>query len=111
LVFGISVVDREMADGASLSFVNFHSGSDSGFDGAFINRLGSLNAGAVVGFVNVADGNTNFGLGGLNLSSSSDIQVGFINYAKKIDSFQFGFINIAENGIFPVLPFFNVPRR
>jgi hypothetical protein len=37
------------------------------------------------------------------------VQVGFINVTNRIDGFQFGFINIADNGFFPVFPIFNFP--
>ncbi|MCH8134281.1 MAG: phaC PHA synthase, partial [Myxococcales bacterium] len=48
--------------------------------------------------MNIADGGTLLDVGGLNVSERSVVQVGFINVTKEITSFQFGFLNIAENG-------------
>ena len=39
------------------------------------------------------------------------MQVGFINITTKIDSVQIGFLNFSYNGIFPVFPFFNIPKK
>jgi hypothetical protein len=50
-------------------------------------------------------------LGGLNMSESSTAQIGFINITKEIKSFQIGFINMAENGFFPIFPFVNFPKQ
>jgi hypothetical protein len=111
LVFGVSKVDAAMTNGAAISLINFHSGTDRGLNAAFINKVNSVESGLVFGFVNVADGSTSVDIGGLNLADSSTAQVGFVNIAREIRGFQFGFINAAENGVLPVLPVFNFPKR
>ena len=50
-------------------------------------------------------------LGGFNLSKSSTAQIGFVNVTDEIKSFQFGFLNMADNGILPVLPIVNFPKN
>ena len=50
-------------------------------------------------------------LGGVNISKSSTAQIGFVNVTKHIKSFQFGFINMAENGFLPIFPVFNFPKQ
>lgn len=111
LIWGISRV-TERSDGAvTLSFVNYHTGTDKGMNGAFINLVNDTTAAFNLGFVQIADGATSFDLGGVNVSKQSKVQLGFINITKEITGFQFGFLNMAENGIFPIFPFFNYPKR
>ena len=109
LIFGISRVTREMSGGAAFSFVNWHSGRDSGMNGAFVNILNDTQGAFNLGFVNVAKGGTAFDLGGFNMSRSSTAQIGFLNITDRIESFQFGFLNMAENGFLPVFPIVNFP--
>ena len=111
LIFGISRVTGDATRAVNLSLINFHDGTDSGFNGAFINVLGESTGAFNTGFVTVARGATSIDLGGLNVSQSSEAQIGFINVTKRIDRVQVGFLNMAENGILPVMPFFNIPRR
>jgi hypothetical protein len=111
LIFGISRVRREMSSGAAFSFVNWHSGRDSGMNGAFINILNNTENAFNLGFVTVAEGGTAVDLGGFNMSRSSTVQIGFINVTDRIKSFQFGFLNMAKNGFLPVFPIVNFPRN
>ena len=110
LVLGMGKVTGEMS-GAAFSLINIHAGRDRGLNAAFINRINSAESAVDVGFVNIADGATMLDVGGLNVSDSSKVQLGFINVTKKITGFQFGFVNIAENGFLPVFPIFNFPKN
>jgi hypothetical protein len=109
LVGGVSKVTSRMDGGVALSLINYHTGSDSGMNGAFINLLANASEAFNTGFVIIAD-STMVDLGGVNYSKSSTAQIGFINITKRIKSFQFGFINIAENGFLPIFPIFNFPK-
>lgn len=111
LVAGISKVTGEMDNGVAFSLINYHTGRDSGVNGAFINLLNEAGEAFNTGFVIIADGSTMVDLGGFNMSRSSTAQIGFINVTKEIKSFQFGFINMAENGFLPIFPIFNFPKR
>ena len=110
LVFGIGMVTGGMDGGAAFSLVNVHTGSDTGLNAAFINKVNNAENAVDFGFVNIADGTTLVDIGGLNIANSSTAQIGFINITKKITGFQFGFINVAENGFLPVFPIFNFPK-
>lgn len=111
LIFGISRVRTQMSGGAAFSFVNWHSGRDTGMNGAFINVLNNTEGAFNLGFVTVAADRTAVDLGGFNVSRSSTVQIGFINVTDRIESFQFGFLNVAKNGFLPVFPIVNFPRR
>jgi hypothetical protein len=111
LVAGVSHVTGRMDSGVSFSLVNYHTGSDSGVNGAFINLLNEAGGAFNTGFVIIAQGTTLVDLGGVNVSKASTAQIGFINVTKHIKSFQFGFINMAENGFLPVFPVFNFPKQ
>ena len=111
LVFGISKVTGEMSGGAALSLINFHTGSDTGVNAAFINRIASAENALNLGFVNITDDMTLVDVGGLNVSKRSVVQLGFINITQEITGFQFGFLNIAENGFLPWFPIFNFPKQ
>ena len=110
LVGGVSKVTGGMDGGVAFSLLNYHTGSDSGVNGAFINLLNNAN-GFNTGFVQIAQGTTMVDLGGVNVSQSSTVQIGFINVTKRIKTFQFGFINMAENGFLPIFPVFNFPKQ
>jgi hypothetical protein len=110
LVAGVSRVTEEMSSGVAFSLVNYHTGRDSGMNGAFINVLGDASGAFNTGFVIIAD-QTLADLGGVNVSKSSTVQIGFVNITKEIKSFQFGFINMAENGFLPFFPIFNFPKN
>jgi hypothetical protein len=109
LVGGVSKVTGRMDGGVAFSLINYHTGSDSGMNGAFINLLGNASEAFNTGFVIIAD-STMVDLGGVNYSKTSTAQIGFVNITKRIKSFQFGFINIAENGFLPIFPIFNFPK-
>ena len=110
LVGGVSKVTGRMESGVAFSLVNYHTGVDSGVNGAFINVLNDTSHAFNTGFVIVAN-KTMVDLGGVNVSKSSTAQIGFINVTKQIKSFQFGFINMAENGFLPIFPVFNFPKQ
>lgn len=111
LVAGVSKVTGSMSSGVAFSLVNYHSGRDSGVNGAFINLLNDAGGAFNTGFVNIASGATLVDLGGVNVSETSGAQIGFVNITKRIKSFQFGFLNMAENGFLPVFPIFNFPKQ
>ena len=111
LVLGMGKVTGGMSGGAAISLINVHSGSDTGLNAAFINRIKSAENAVDVGFVNIADGATMVDVGGLNVSKRSTAQLGFINVTQEIKAFQFGFVNIAKNGFLPVFPIFNFPKQ
>ena len=110
LVGGVSKVTGRMDSGVAFSLVNYHTGTDSGVNGAFINLLNNAGDAFNTGFVTVAE-QTGVDLGGVNVSKSSTVQIGFINMTKRIKTFQFGFINMAENGFLPFFPVFNFPKQ
>ena len=110
LVAGVSRVTGEVSGGAVLSLVNYHTGRDSGMNGAFINKLNHTESAFNVGFLNIADGSTLVDLGGVNMSDRSTAQLGFVNITNEIKSFQFGFLNIAKNGFLPVFPIINFAK-
>ncbi len=111
LVLGMGKVTGDMSGGAAISLINVHTGRDTGLNAAFINRINAAENAVDVGFVNIADGATMVDVGGLNVSSRSTVQLGFVNVTKEITGFQFGFVNIAENGFLPVFPIFNFPKQ
>lgn len=106
---GVHYVKQAMSGGAAFSLVNYHTGQDSGVNGAFINVLNDTTGAFNVGFVTYAEGATRVDLGGINVSRSSTVQIGFLNVTERIGSFQFGFLNVAENGFLPIFPVFNFP--
>jgi hypothetical protein len=110
LVFGVGKLSGDMS-GWACGLVNVHSGKDVGLNGAFVNRINTLERGANVGFVNVANGYTMLDLGGVNVSDRSSVQLGFLNVTRELTGFQFGFLNVAENGFLPTFPIFNFPRK
>jgi hypothetical protein len=110
LIGGVSMVTGETKQGVIFSLVNYHTGRDSGVNAAFINLLNDASGAFNTGFVTIAQGGTMIDLGGFNMSKHSVAQIGFINVTKKIESFQFGFLNIAENGFLPIFPVFNFPK-
>ena len=110
LVAGVSKITGGMSGGASISLINYHTGSDTGLNAAFINKLNNTEHAFNVSFLNIADGPTQVDLGGLNMSERSTAQIGFVNVTKNIRTFQFGFLNIAQNGFLPVFPVVNFPK-
>ena len=107
LVAGVHKVTGEMSSGAAFSLMNFHTGRDSGVNGAFINVLNEAGGAFNTGFIIVAKGATLADLGGVNISKSSKVQIGFLNITQELGIFQFGFLNMAKNGFLPVFPIFN----
>ena len=110
IVAGVNRVTGRMSGGAAISLINFHSGRDTGLNAAFINKLNDTEDAFNISFLNIADGATLVDLGGLNMSARSTAQIGFVNVTKNLKSFQFGFLNIAENGFLPVFPVVNFPK-
>jgi hypothetical protein len=110
LIAGISRVTGDMSGGVAFSLVNWHSGNDSGMNGAFINILNNTEGAFNTGFVILAEGGTMVDLGGFNMSKRSTAQIGFLNVTDEIKSFQFGFLNMAKNGFLPIFPIVNFPK-
>lgn len=108
---GVHYVKQGMSGGAAFSLVNYHTGRDSGVNGGFVNVLHDTTGAFNIGFVTYADGATLVDLGGINISQSSTVQIGFVNMTKRLKSFQFGFLNMAENGFLPIFPVFNFPKN
>jgi hypothetical protein len=109
-VAGVHKVTGEMSSGVAFSLMNYHTGTDTGVNGAFINLLNDTSGAFNLGFVTIAEGATLVDLGGINMSKSSTAQIGFLNITQQIKSFQFGFLNMAENGFLPMFPIFNFPK-
>lgn len=111
LVGGMSRV-TEKSDGAvALSFINYHSGTDTGANLAFINMLNNTKGAFNSGLIQIAEGETSVDIGGINVSKKSQVQIGFVNVTQEITGFQFGFLNMAENGFFPFFPIFNYAKK
>lgn len=110
LVFGISQVTGSVK-GGSAAILNLREGASTGAVLGMINVVESLSNGGSVGFVNATKGRSQVDVGGISVSQRSLVQVGFVNATKRIDSVQIGLINVADNGFFPVFPFFNYPKR
>ena len=106
----IGKVNGNMDGGAAFSLVNVHAGTDSGLNAAFINVTNNPSNAVDFGFINIAKGTSLVDIGGLNMSSSSTAQLGFINFTDRIEGFQLGFINVAKNGFLPIFPFFNFAK-
>jgi hypothetical protein len=109
-VAGVHKVADEMSSGAVFSLMILHTGRDSGMNGGFINLVNDTEGAFNLGFVILAKGTTLVDLGGINMSKSSTAQIGFLNITKKLEAFQFGFLNMAENGFLPIFPVFNFPK-
>jgi hypothetical protein len=108
---GVHYVRQEMSNGVVFSVMNYHTGRDSGLNGGFVNVLSDTSKAFNIGFITYVEGPTLVDLGGINVSRSSKAQIGFVNVTDRIDSFQFGFLNFADNGFLPIFPVFNFPGR
>jgi hypothetical protein len=108
---GVHYVTQGMSNGAAFSLMNYHTGNDTGMNGGFINVLHNTKGAFNVGFITYATGTTLIDLGGINVSQGSTAQIGFLNMTKRLESFQFGFLNMAENGFLPIFPVFNFPTH
>ena len=111
LIMGIGLVRENMTGGAAFSLINVHQGTDSGLNAAFINLLNNPSNAFNVAFITISENDTKVDFGGLNVSKSADAQLGFVNVTKELRSFQFGFVNVADNGFLPFFPIFNFPKR
>lgn len=109
MIMGISKTTGK-SSGLNSGLVVVHTGEATGVNAGFINMVDTLTSGANIGFLNITEGYSSLDISGMGISDRSTVQLGFINITKKIESFQIGFINIAENGFFPVFPFFNFPK-
>jgi hypothetical protein len=109
-IMGVGTV-RGTSSGCAASLMNVHYGQDTGVNAAFINIVKEIKKGVNLGFVNLTDGFSSVDVGGLSVSSRSNTQVGFLNVTDEITHVQIGLLNIAGNGMFPVFPFFNVPKK
>jgi hypothetical protein len=109
-IAGVHHVKQAMSNGAAFSLVNYHEGSDSGLNWAFVNVLKDASHAFDLGFVTYTEGPTLIDLGGINISRRSTVQIGFLNMTDHLTSFQFGFLNMADNGFLPIFPVFNFPK-
>jgi hypothetical protein len=110
LIMGVSKITQDMESAAVFSLISYHTGRDSGMNGAFVNLLNDTSGAFNLGFVIIADGETLVDLGGFNKSKSSTAQIGFLNMTDEIKNFQFGFLNMAKNGFLPIFPVFNFAK-
>jgi hypothetical protein len=110
LIFGVSKTTGR-STGCNGGLIVTHDGEANGLNAAFINRVRTMKSGANLGFINITDGFSSVDISGVGISNRSNVQLGFVNITKTIDSFQFGFLNIAENGFLPVFPIFNFPKN
>ncbi len=99
------------SSGLNSGFVIVHEGEARGVNASFVNFVKTLKSGINIGFLNITEGFSSIDLSGIGVSDRSNVQVGFVNVTKKIENFQFGFLNIAENGFLPVFPIFNFPKK
>lgn len=109
VVLGMGKLNGDMF-GCAAGLINVHTGKDTGLNAAIVNRINTVESGANVGYVNVADGYTMLDLGGVNVSDRSSVQLGFLNVTRKLTGVQIGFLNVAENGFLPAFPIFNFPK-
>jgi hypothetical protein len=98
------------SSGCACALINIHEGKDEGFNGAFVNVIADADKAVNVGFLNMTEANSAIDIGGLSMSKKSKTQIGIINFTNEIESLQIGFLNFADNGFFPVFPFFNYPK-
>lgn len=110
MILGVGQVSGRCS-GLSSALINYHTGTDESVNAAFFNSINRQTAGANIGFINVTEKSSNVDISGIAISQRSKVQIGFVNITEQIDSVQIGFLNFAENGIFPVLPFFNLPKQ
>lgn len=109
MIWGLGRVTGK-STGLASGFVNLHSGADTSVNAAFINSV-KTTTGVNIGFVNVTEGYSKVDISGMGISKKSNVQLGFVNITGEIESLQIGFLNFADNGIFPVMPFFNIPKK
>jgi hypothetical protein len=107
---GISKITGE-SRGCACALINIHEGTDHGFNAAFINIINDATKGVNVSFVNMTEGTSAVDIGGLSMSKKSKTQIGFINFTEEIEGLQIGFLNFADNGFFPMFPFFNYAKK
>ena len=105
---GISRVTGS-SSGAAGSLVNLHTGNDSGLNIAPLNIV-KKSSGVNGGMLNITEGSSAVDIGMLNMSKKSQTQLGMLNFTNEIQNLQVGLLNFADNGIFPVFPFFNYPK-
>jgi hypothetical protein len=108
-VLGVSQVTGS-SSGCACSIVNLHSGNDSGINAGIVNIVKSISTGVNAAMLNLTEGMSGIDVGALNISAQSNTQIGILNQTGKINNVQIGLLNIAENGFYPVFPFFNYPK-
>jgi hypothetical protein len=97
--------------GCACSLINVHEGQDSGVNVAFVNVINDATKGVNVGFLNLTEGTSGVDIGAISSSKKSKTQIGLVNFTDEITSLQIGFLNFADNGFFPMFPFFNYPKE
>ncbi|CAH0991948.1 hypothetical protein SIN8267_02063 [Sinobacterium norvegicum] len=108
LFIGANRVHNSMT-GAAFGLFNWHEGQDVGANIAFVNMTNNVK-GANLGAVNIAKGNTMADISVVNLSASSNFQLGIFNKTDAIKGVQIGLINCADNGFLPCFPFVNFAK-
>ena len=99
------------SEGAAISMINIHEGSARGLMAGMVNIVDSLEEGVNFGMINFTRGTSMVDLSAVGISQRSQVQIGMVNVTKHIETVQIGLLNVAENGIFPVFPIFNVPKK
>ena len=121
--FGAGKVNNSFT-GVGINTANIHLGQSKGAVLGFVNYTNDFNGlqwGAVnfnqkksiinLGAVNFNQGESTVDIGFFNYAEKTTFQMGFINFTNDLQGLQLGFINFAKNGIFPILPFFNIDGR
>ncbi|HKK93059.1 MAG TPA: hypothetical protein VJ925_06470 [Longimicrobiales bacterium] len=98
--------------GLQIGLVGLNEGGTEGIQWGGVNITEGDLLGAQVGLINSATSGEGLQGGGFNYSRNfRGLQIALVNYAETLNGVQIGFINIIkENGLFPVLPIFNVGR-
>ncbi len=99
------------SNGCLCSIVNVVEGTASGANLGFLNVFGEAPEAVNLSFMNVTEGTSNVDIAAMAVSKKSKVQVGLLNITGEIERFQIGLLNIAENGIAPVFPLFNMPKQ
>lgn len=110
MVFGANWISGD-STGVSFAAYNRHEGTATGALIGIFNWATTLENGGNVGMVTYTEGRSMVDVAAVAVSEQSMVQVGMVNYTKEIETVQVGLINIADNGIFRVLPLVNFPKR
>lgn len=95
-------------EGLQIGAVNVARGRAQGAEISAVNVMGSTN-GAQIGLVNVTERfNRGASFGVVNYAPKAEgLQLGLVNVTENLHGIQIGAINVAKNGVLPVLPIMN----